>query len=174
MNVYKKIIFSITMLVLTGCASNIAVLSKGVGLQMTWQPDTLIPQINVGYYENSTAIIKNNAEYEYKSDGILGIGDTSRDAIGVVTPTSSANSLTNMRLHTGEQIQGYEVEKTKYEVQLKAYELALKQGITDADKYLEDSISRGVISLDDAVNIQETYKIIEDKINTNISISNPN
>ena len=89
------------MLVLTGCASNIAVLSKGVGLQMTWQPDTLIPQINVGYYENSTAIIKNNAEYEYRSDGVLGVGDTSRDVIGVVAPTSSANSLTNMRLHTG-------------------------------------------------------------------------
>lgn len=105
---YLVIIFAVSffLMITTGCGHNVATNAKGVGLRMAWTPDSLMPELNLGYFETGTGVIKENATFEYESAGIAGLnGDKVAGAEGNVT--------TKMKLETKEQITGYAVDLEK-------------------------------------------------------------
>lgn len=89
---------------LAGCGHNIATNAKGVGIRMAWTPDSLMPELNLGYFETGTGVIKENASFEYESAGIAGLnGETA-------VAGAEGNTTTKMKLKTAEQVTGYAVE----------------------------------------------------------------
>ena len=49
--------------VLTGCGHNIASQSKGIGIRVSWTGDSNFPELQAGYYDNNTGVIRGNATY---------------------------------------------------------------------------------------------------------------
>lgn len=89
---------------LTGCGHNVATNAKGVGIRMAWTPDSLMPELNLGYFETGTGVIKENASFEYESAGIAGLNGES------AVTGAEGNTTTRMKLKTAEQVTGYAVE----------------------------------------------------------------
>lgn len=86
-----------------GCGHNIAVANKGIGARFAWTPDSMMPEINIGYYEVATGIVKENAEFKYKSAGLTGAEP--KDIRG--------NTTSEVTLKTEKQVTGYTVELEK-------------------------------------------------------------
>lgn len=49
--------------ILVGCGHNGIMTTKGIGIQMCWNGGSYIPNINVGYWDMTGAIIRGNASY---------------------------------------------------------------------------------------------------------------
>lgn len=85
------------VVLLSGCGHNIATASKGVGLRMAWTPDTIMPEVNLGYFEVGSALIRENASFEYKSDSLASLESENADG----------NIGTQISLVTKQQANGY-------------------------------------------------------------------
>lgn len=89
---------------LTGCGHNMAVASKGVGLRLAWTPETIMPELNLGYFEVGSALIRENATFNYQSDSLASLnGATEQELAG-------GNIGTTMSLTTKQQANGYTVK----------------------------------------------------------------
>ena len=57
----KILICLVYLMFLCGCGSNAVVHSKGWGIDISWTGDSFIPNLRIGYWDVSTAIIRENA-----------------------------------------------------------------------------------------------------------------
>ncbi len=101
------IVMILSLLLACGCGHNIAVYSKGVGVEIAWRPNTIMPSLRFGSYENLDLVQKENNQVRYTSNNGAGFnwfglrslisGDKSQD-IGMGTV---------LEVKTGPQINGY-------------------------------------------------------------------
>lgn len=109
--IFLSIIF--VSYVLIGCGHNVAAHSKGYGIDISWQQDSFVPNLKVGYWDDSYVIVKENVEVKMKSNAGLNAeaGQTSKEgetkhAPGVNTLANGAAS-NEIEMKTGSQINGY-------------------------------------------------------------------
>lgn len=107
----KKLIIAAVIAVvgLTGCGHNMAVASKGVGLRLAWTPETIMPELNLGYFEVGSALIRENATFEYQSDSLASLNSATEKEL------TSGNIGTTMSLTTKQQANGYTVAQGEKE-----------------------------------------------------------
>ena len=89
----KHLVIIALLLAATGCGHNVAVSSKGIGIRLAWQPDSVSPELNIGYFEVSAGVIRENATFLFESVNALN------------AENGDARSVTS--LSTGEQANGY-------------------------------------------------------------------
>lgn len=107
MDKIKILLMTVMVSLLCGCGHNIAVYSKGVGVEIAWRPNTIMPSLRFGSYENLDLVQKENNQVRYTSNNGAGFnwfglrslisGDKSQD-IGMGTV---------LEVKTGPQINGY-------------------------------------------------------------------
>ena len=86
-----------------GCGHNVAVATKGIGVRLAWMPDSMMPELSLGYFETGAAVIRDKASFSYKSDSLGALGDQQ--------PASATGNIgTSMTLKTGAQANGYLVK----------------------------------------------------------------
>lgn len=88
---------------LTGCGHNMAVASKGIGVRLAWLPDSIMPELNLGYFEVGSALVRENATFKYQSDSLASLNSATEKEL------TSGNIGTTMSLTTKEQANGYTV-----------------------------------------------------------------
>lgn len=49
---------TLSIFLLSGCGHNIVTHSKGWGIELSWQQDSLIPNLRLGYWDVSYAMVK--------------------------------------------------------------------------------------------------------------------
>lgn len=90
-------------LLLAGCGHSIGTGGKGVGVRMAWNPDSLLPELQLGYYECASAIVRENVKYEYQGSTSGGVNTATADSL------AGGESGIKVKLITGEQQNGYTV-----------------------------------------------------------------
>ena len=102
----KKYIFClVSVLFLAGCGHNVATHSKGWGVDLSWNPDSIIPNVRVGYWDVSYAMVRENAEVEIKSDaGLAGDAKGSSDLNSDMSGKANGTTSSEIKLKTGGQI----------------------------------------------------------------------
>lgn len=59
---FSNILICLVCLVfLSGCGHNAVVHSKGWGVDISWNGDSFIPNLRIGYWDVSSAIVRENA-----------------------------------------------------------------------------------------------------------------
>jgi len=92
---------------LSGCGHSFGGGAKGIGLRCAWQPDTIMPELQFGYYEAGFACVREHAEYTYEGSGTGGV--TGTVAVGAL----SGETGIKIGLKTGDQLNGYAVDVAK-------------------------------------------------------------
>ena len=90
---------------LTGCGHNMAVASKGVGVRLAWTPETIMPELNLGYFEVGSALVRENTTFKYQSDSLASLNSATEKEL------TGGNIGTTMSLTTKQQANGYTVEQ---------------------------------------------------------------
>ena len=95
------------LLALVGCGHNISVYSKGVGVELAWRPNTAMPSIRFGSYENLDLVQRENNQVRYTSNNGVGF-----DWFGLKSLLGGGNGNdigmgTVLEVKTGPQINGY-------------------------------------------------------------------
>lgn len=111
----KKVLFALSMLLFSGCGHNLVTQSKGWGIDMTWNPDALMPSIRLGYWDVSYAMVKENASVEMQSNAGLNAdtGNSNKEAEptrGILSSAASGTVNNNIKLTTHGQTNGYVVD----------------------------------------------------------------
>lgn len=110
---------TLLVLVLTGCGHNVATHSKGWGIDISWQQDSFVPNLRLGYWDVSYVMVKENTEVKMKSNaGLSANAGNSNQGTGseVKSPGSSlssnagGNASNEIEIKTGPQINGYTKE----------------------------------------------------------------
>ena len=105
----KKIHFFIMALVLllTGCGHNIAVYSKGLGVEIAWRPNTVLPSLRFGSYENLDLVQKENNQVRYTSNNGAGFNWFGLKSLFTGDKSQDIGMGTVIEFKTGPQINGY-------------------------------------------------------------------
>lgn len=69
---YLMPLYILALLLMTGCGHVITTYSKGVGLEIAWSTDTIMPAVRMGTYENVDVAQKENTQVRYTSNTGLG------------------------------------------------------------------------------------------------------
>ena len=51
----------VTVFMVTGCGHNIASQSKGIGIDVSWNGSNYVPNVRLGYWDDTTAVVRGNA-----------------------------------------------------------------------------------------------------------------
>ena len=102
----------ICSLMITGCGHNNVMHSKGWGIDISWNQDSLIPNLKLGYWDSSFAIVKENVEVDMTSNAGLGAdtknSSNGKSENGVNRNAEAKGSTSNtIKIKTGPQINGY-------------------------------------------------------------------
>ena len=68
----KMLLFVSVLLLASSCGHNISVYSKGVGAELAWRPNTVMPSLRVGSYENLDLCQRENNQVRYASNTTVG------------------------------------------------------------------------------------------------------
>lgn len=112
---------TLSILLLTSCGHNIATHSKGWGIDISWNQDSFVPNLRLGYWDVSYAMVKENVELKMKSSAGLNAaaGNSSTNSDATDQAKSSGSSLSSnaggtasneIEIKTGPQINGYAKE----------------------------------------------------------------
>lgn len=110
---------TLSILLLTGCGHNVATHSKGWGIDISWNQDSFVPNLRLGYWDVSYAMVKENVELKMKSNaGLNATAGNSSTNSGSETKTSGSSLSSNaggtasneIEIKTGPQINGYAKE----------------------------------------------------------------
>ena len=109
-------LYTLSIFLLSGCGHNVATHSKGWGIDLSWQQDSIIQNLRLGYWDVSYVMVKENVEVKMKSNAGLNAeaGQTSKEgetkhAPGVNTLAGGAAS-NEIEMKIGSQINGYTKE----------------------------------------------------------------
>ncbi len=99
----KQILLLGSVLILsTGCGHNFGANSKGIGVRVAWNPDSIMPEATIGYYEVGTIFVRENAKAQYYSD-----------SIGVLESTEVGGEIgTQLTIETQAQANGYSIKNS--------------------------------------------------------------
>lgn len=65
MKKWQKIMLCLLLVIgaflLTGCGHNIASQSKGIGIDVSWNGSNYVPNVRLGYWDDTTAVVRGNA-----------------------------------------------------------------------------------------------------------------
>ncbi len=104
----KSIIFiAFMMLLLVGCGHNISVYSKGVGAEVAWRPNTIMPSIRFGSYENLDLVQRENNQVRYTSNSGVGFDWFGLKSLFSGKGSNDAGTGTVLEVKTGPQLNGY-------------------------------------------------------------------
>jgi len=89
----KMLLFVAAALLVSGCGHNISVYSKGVGVEIAWRPNTVMPSLRMGSYENLDLCQRENNQVRYTSNtrtgfdwfGLKKLLGESTDDVGIGT-----------------------------------------------------------------------------------------
>ena len=107
---------TLSILLLSGCGHNTAMHSKGYGIDISWQQDAFIPNVKVGYWDDSFAMVKENVELKMKSNAGLnanaGNPSTNSETEAKTLDSSFSSNASGIasneiEIKTGPQINGY-------------------------------------------------------------------
>ena len=90
-----------------GCGHNISVYSKGVGAELAWRPNTIMPSIRFGSYENLDLVQKENNQVRYTSNSGVGFDWFGLKSLFGGKEANNAGTGTVLEVKTGPQINGY-------------------------------------------------------------------
>ena len=93
--------------VLVGCGHNISVYSKGVGAELAWRPNTIMPSIRFGSYENLDLVQKENNQVRYTSNNGVGFDWFGLKSLFGGNKGNDIGMGTTLEVKTGPQINGY-------------------------------------------------------------------
>lgn len=97
-------------LLLAGCGHNISVYSKGVGLELAWRPNTIMPSVRFGSYENLDLVQKENNHVRYTSNNGVGFDWFGLKSLFGGDKDNGIGMGTVLEVKTGPQINGYVTE----------------------------------------------------------------
>lgn len=95
------------LLALVGCGHNISVYSKGVGVELAWRPNTAMPSIRFGSYENLDLVQKENNQVRYTSNNGVGFDWFGLKSLFCGEKGNDIGMGTVLEVKTGPQINGY-------------------------------------------------------------------
>lgn len=95
------------LLALVGCGHNISVYSKGVGVELAWRPNTAMPSIRFGSYENLDLVQKENNQVRYTSNNGVGFDWFGLKSLFGGKKGNDIGMGTVLEVKTGPQINGY-------------------------------------------------------------------
>ena len=95
------------LLALVGCGHNISVYSKGVGVELAWRPNTAMPSIRFGSYENLDLVQKENNQVRYTSNNGVGFDWFGLKSLFGGEKGNDIGMGTVLEVKTGPQINGY-------------------------------------------------------------------
>lgn len=106
-----------SILLLTSCGHNVATHSKGWGIDISWNQDSMVPNLRLGYWDVSYAMVKENVELTMKSNAGLSAnaGNSTSNSSGTDNKTTGSSLSSNaggtasneIEIKTGPQINGY-------------------------------------------------------------------
>lgn len=100
------LILALTLL-FTGCGHNIAVYSKGLGVELAWRPNTVLPSLRFGSYENLDLVQKENNQVRYTSNNGAGFSWFGLRSLLTGDKSQDIGMGTVIEFKTGPQINGY-------------------------------------------------------------------
>lgn len=95
------------LLALVGCGHNISVYSKGVGVELAWRPNTAMPSIRFGSYENLDLVQRENNQVRYTSNNGVGFDWFGLKSLLGGGKGNNIGMGTVFEVKTGPQINGY-------------------------------------------------------------------
>ena len=95
------------LLALVGCGHNISVYSKGVGVELAWRPNTAMPSIRFGSYENLDLVQRENNQVRYTSNNGVGFDWFGLKSLFGGEKGNDIGMGTVLEVKTGPQINGY-------------------------------------------------------------------
>ena len=125
------------MLMLVGCGHNISVYSKGVGAELSWRPNTLMPSIRFGSFENVDIVQRENNHVRYTSNNGVGFDWFGLKSLFTGKKENDIGMGTVLEVKTGPQINGY-VEKVMQNEYLSEQHVEIIKAITEVDNDLGD------------------------------------
>lgn len=175
---FKKILLSIGLtLILTGCGHNINSYSKGLGLEVSWNPDSFVPSGRVGFYEFLFTMNKENSHTRYNSNIGMDLGFFSglKSFVNLFKDTDekaiSTGTGTVFEVKTGPMTTGYvrevllnpDVKPEHVEIAKQIYQVSF-DGL---DSKKEIQVTR------DGVNSNVTPKVVTKKTLTTTEVTTP-
>lgn len=110
MNKYTipAILFVFLVILLSfGCGHNMSVYSKGVGAELAWRPNTVMPSIRFGSYENLDLVQRENNQVRYTSNNGVGFDWFGLKSLFSGTKDNDIGMGTVLEVKTGPQLNGY-------------------------------------------------------------------
>jgi hypothetical protein len=134
-------------LVLVGCGHNISVYSKGVGAELAWRPNTIMPSIRFGSYENLDLVQKENNQVRYTSNNGVGFDWFGLKSLFGGEKENNIGMGTVLEVKTGPQINGY-VADALLNPDVKPEHVEIAKAVTGVQMNLGDKETH--VSLDGA------------------------
>ena len=103
---YITVIMFFTVLFMCSCGHNAVVASKGWGIDISWTGESYIPNFRLGYWDSTSAVVKENVDVEIASSAGLNASANSSSMSNTAT-TAGGNAGTTIKLKTGPQTNGY-------------------------------------------------------------------
>lgn len=99
---------------LVGCGHNLTSSSKGYGINLSWQNDAYMPNLKLGYWQNSFICVRQNTKVQITNDS--NISSSTEAGKETVSGVEAGGKVGNkIILKTGKQINGYTVDLKKVE-----------------------------------------------------------
>ncbi len=101
------LIGAFALFLLCGCGHNISVYSKGVGAELSWRPNTIMPALRMGSYENLDLCQRENNQVRYASNTAVGFNWFGLKSLFGGGKTNDVGVGTVFEVKTGPMTNGY-------------------------------------------------------------------
>ncbi|MDD4818107.1 MAG: hypothetical protein PHI85_09080 [Victivallaceae bacterium] len=104
---FVLVVLALAAVMFAGCGHSFGGGGKGIGVRCAWQPDSLMPEFQLGYYETGFACVRENAAYTYNGSGSGGVNAGTADSL------ASGETGIEISLTTKQQVNGYVADIAK-------------------------------------------------------------
>ncbi len=124
------------------CGHNITTYSKGVGVELAWKPETIMPAVRIGSYENLDTVHRENNQVRYTSNvGFDFFGFGRLLALFGKQSSSDFGNGTVLEIKSGPQFNGY-VRDVLRDNDVDSAKVAVAEAICSVDSGLGDRETR--------------------------------
>ena len=169
MKAFTAIAFAMS-LVLAGCGHNISVYSKGVGAELAWRPNTVMPSIRFGSYENLDLVQRENNQVRYTSNNGVGFDWFGLASIFTGGRKNDIGMGTVLEVKTGPQINGY-VADALMNPDVKPEHVEIAKAVTGVQMSLGDK--EAIVSIDGAKSNATPVAVTEKGVFGDVTIATP-
>ena len=113
---YKVVLLSMLLALVTGCGHNVVTNSRGTGVEIAWDGSSYIPTIRLGQWDVTSVVVKENVTVDTSTNTTTGAGtQVASTQTGTTTNTSKpsgqakaeARGGIKLTMKTGQQSNGY-------------------------------------------------------------------